>query len=79
MNPSPNNDSNTLPIEELPPNLLNTYNKMQEALKNKEALTARDCMGDILEYYVAISMEIPDAIEFAYAHLLILENPPQNS
>jgi len=74
-----NTDPDILPIEELPENLQEAYHSMQKAITEKEPLPARKLMGELLEYYVAIDMEIPEDIEIAYAHLLILENPPQSS
>lgn len=73
-----NSDPDILPIEELPENLQESYRTMQEAITSKNPLPARKLMGELLEYYVAIDMEIPEDIEIAYAHLLLLENPPQN-
>jgi hypothetical protein len=72
-----NTDPDILPIDELPENLQETYKTMQEAIEKREPLIARKLMGELLEYYVAIDMEIPEDIEIAYAHLLILENPPE--
>jgi hypothetical protein len=71
-----NSDPDILPIEELPENLQESFRTMQEAIASKHPLPARKLMGELLEYYVAIDMEIPEDIEIAYAHLLLLENPP---
>jgi hypothetical protein len=68
-------DPEILPITELPEAQQETFRRMTKAILDKDHLTARPLMGDILEYYVSIDREIPEEIEVAYAHLLILENP----
>lgn len=72
-----NQDPEILPITELPENKQETFRRIQTAIQAKDHLTARDLMGEILEYYVNLDREIPEEIEVAYAHLLILENPEE--
>jgi hypothetical protein len=67
-----------LPITELPEAQQETFRRMLGAILEKNHLTARPLMGDILEYYVSIEREIPEEIEVAYAHLLILEHAAES-
>jgi len=72
-------DPNILPIEELPTTLQEEYQNLEKKLNEKNHLAARLAIGNLLEYYVTIDMEIPEEIEVAYAKLLILENPPSKN
>jgi len=64
-----------LPIAELPAPKQENFRRIQAAIQTNDPLTARDLMGEILEYYVNIDREIPNEVEVAYARLLVLENP----
>ena len=70
-----NSNEDILPINELPDEMRRIFNDIESNLQTRDHLTARELMGQILEYYVQNDREIPEEIEIAYAHLLVLENP----
>ncbi len=71
-------ENTILPITELPEAQQETFRRMLDAILAKDHLTARPLMGDILEYYVSLEREIPEEVEVAYAHLLILEHAAES-
>ena len=71
-------ENTILPITELPEAQQETFRRMQGAILAKDHLTARPLMGEILEYYVSLEREIPEEVEVAYAHLLVLEHAAES-